>query len=122
MSESIFLVDENHECLKNKDRIILTRNQNNTVMMYASTITKHTELEQEFVLNEVYKTIRIFCRKHMVPCYASYDDEKISTKLQIINCINEIIFDRLKPLVNEKVLDFALAQAFHTVTTLYLTD
>ncbi len=112
----ILVVDEKHKCLMNQDKIILTRKQDNAALVFASAIAKHTELELPFVLNEVYESIRIFCKKHTVPCFASYNDGDISIKLLIINQINEILFNRLKPLVNEKVLDHAVTQALHRVS------
>ncbi|MFX0050355.1 MAG: hypothetical protein ACFFAJ_05910 [Candidatus Hodarchaeota archaeon] len=117
MSKNVLLVGKNHKCLRGKDKVVLTPEQNNTLMTYAFTVAKHTELDQKFVLNEMYEAIRIFCEHHMLPCFASYDDVDTATKLQIIKDIAEIMFNRLKPFVNEKVLDYALVQAIYTITT-----
>jgi hypothetical protein len=115
VSPKILIVDEKHKCQTSQDMIILSRKQNKVAMVYASTIARHTELELPFVLNEVYDAIQTFCKKHTLPCFASYNDREISIKLQIIDEINEIVFNRLKPLVNEKALDYALTQALYTV-------
>ena len=120
MTNVILLDKKNHKCFQKKGRIVLTPEQNNTVMAYANTVAKHTELELKFVLNEVYESIHIFCVLHMLPCFASYNDANVSIKLQIIQGIAEILYDRLRAFVSEKLLDYALAQALYTISSLYL--
>ncbi|MFX0184252.1 MAG: hypothetical protein ACFE95_14305 [Candidatus Hodarchaeota archaeon] len=120
MSKVVLLVDKNHKCLREKGKIVLTPEQNNIVMAYANMVAKHTELDIKFVLNEVYQSIRFFCEHHMLPCYASYNDVDVSIKLQIIQGIAEILFNRLSPFVNEKLLDYALTQALYAISSLYM--
>lgn len=81
-----------------------------------------TKLQDEytFILGEVYEAIGIFTKNHILPCYASYNDVDISIRLQIIKKTAEILFARLKPLVNEKELDFAMNQALNTIVILYM--
>jgi hypothetical protein len=122
MSKVVFLVEKNQKCLRDKDRLVLTPEQNNTVMAYANTVAKHTELDLKFILNEVYQSIRIFCEHHTLPCFASYNDVDVSIKLQIIQDIAEILFNRLTPFVNQKLLDYALTQALYTISSLYMTN
>ncbi|MFX0209973.1 MAG: hypothetical protein ACFFDT_28590 [Candidatus Hodarchaeota archaeon] len=120
MANVILLAGKNNKCIRKKGRIVLTPEQNNTVMAYADTVARHTELDLKFILNEVYESIQSFCEHHLLPCFASYNDADVSIKLQIIQGITEILYDRLRPLVNDKLLDYALAQTLHTISYLYL--
>ena len=116
----ILLAGKNHKCLRKKGRIVLTPEQNNTVMAYANTVAKHTELDLKFILNKVYEAIQIFCEHHLVPCFASYTDVDVTVKFQIIEGITEILYDHLSAFVNETILDYALTQALYTISSLYL--
>ena len=89
MEANILLVNESFRCLKAKDQIILTPGQNNLVLAFSYALAKHTELNPKFVLSEVYESLYIFAKSHMLSCFACYNFQNQDIVLKIIDGVTQ---------------------------------